>query len=294
MQVHQLGDGVPEVAVVAGIHGDEPCGPRAVGRLLAAAPDVVRPVKLIVANEEALEAGVRYTEEDLNRAFPGDPNGDTHEAQLAHHLMSELEGCTVLALHSTQSTAEPFAVAETVDEIARAVVPHLSVTKLLETEELAEGRLIQHPHTIEVECGLQGSDEAAENGYRLVREFLAATGSLPTASPAALSPERAADGAFDGGANAASDGGTPAGTDAESAIEVFKLIDPVPKPPAGEYEVFVENFSAVRAGERFAAADGEEFTADTSFYPALMSPYGYADLFGYAANRVGVLDERRA
>ena len=288
MQVHQLGDGVPEVAVVAGIHGDEPCGPRAVDRLLAADLDVERPVKLIVANEEALEIGERYTEEDLNRAFPGDPNGDTHESQLAHHLMSELEGCTVLALHSTQSTAEPFAVAETVDEIARAIVPHLPVTKLLETEGLAEGRLIQHPHTIEVECGLQGSDEAAENGYRLVRGFLAATGALP--APAEATPSRTPDAASDGGTAA----GTTSAVDAGAPVEVFKLLDPVPKPSAETYEVFAENFAEVRVGERFAAADGEEFTADESFYPVLMSPYGYADLFGYAADRVGVLDDRPA
>ncbi|QZP37823.1 succinylglutamate desuccinylase/aspartoacylase domain-containing protein [Halobaculum magnesiiphilum] len=286
MRIRQLGTGVPEVAVVAGIHGDEPCGPRAVERLLAADPDVERPVKLIVANEKALEAGVRYTEEDLNRAFPGDPNGDTHESQLAHHLMAELEGCTALALHSTQSTAEPFAVAETVDEIARAIVPHLSVTKLLQTEGLAEGRLIRHPHTIEVECGLQGTDEAAENAYRLVRGFLAATGALPEATPAAPAPSGVTDreSESDAEADAASDGGTAA------HVEVFELVDPVPKPAADEYEVFVENFTEVAVGERFAAADGEVFTADTSFYPALMSPYGYADLFGYAADRVGVLD----
>ncbi|QZX99581.1 succinylglutamate desuccinylase/aspartoacylase domain-containing protein [Halobaculum rubrum] len=284
MQVYQLGDGVPEVAVVAGIHGDEPCGPRAVERLLAADPDVERPVKLIVANEAALEAGVRYTDEDLNRAFPGDPNGDTHESQLAHHLLAELEGCTVLALHSTQSTDEPFAVAESVDEIARAIVPHLPVSKLLRTEGLAKGRLIQHPHTIEVECGLQGTDAAAENGYRLVRGFLAATGALSTAS-------------VDGDPEPAVDGGCPEGercSTSNAAVEVFELIEPVPKPEADEYEVFVENFTEVAVGERFAAADGEVFTAAESFYPALMSPYGYADVFGYAADRVGVLADRSA
>ena len=270
------------MAVVAGIHGDEPCGPRAVDRLLAADPDVERPVKLIVANEAAIEAGVRYTEEDLNRAFPGDPNGDTHESQLAHHLMAELEGSTVLALHSTQSTDEPFAVAETVGEIARAIVPHLSVSKLLQTEGLAEGRLVQHPHTIEVECGLQGTDAAAENGHRLVREFLAATGALPTASPTGTAPGHAAD------------GGEPE-TERygdSSSVDVFELVDAVPKPAADEYEVFVENFAEVTVGERFAAADGEVFTADESFYPALMSPYGYVDVFGYAADRVGSLADR--
>lgn len=272
MQIHQLGEGVPEVAVVGAIHGDEPCGPRAIERLRSAASDLdfQRAVKLVVANVEALEAGERYLDEDLNRAFPGDANGDTHESQLAYHLMAELEGCTVLALHSTQSTAEPFAISETVDEIARAVVPHLPVTKLLETEGLAEGRLIQHPHTVEVECGLQHSDEAAENAYQLIRGFLAATGALPT----------------DAGHDVASDGGERgAGDD----VELFRLLDPIPKPAAETYEVFADNFSAVATGERFAAADDEVFTADTDFYPVLMSPYGYANIFGYAADHRGTL-----
>jgi len=33
MDVHDLGEGEPEVAVVGAIHGDEPCGARAVRRL---------------------------------------------------------------------------------------------------------------------------------------------------------------------------------------------------------------------------------------------------------------------
>ncbi|UIO98539.1 succinylglutamate desuccinylase/aspartoacylase family protein [Halobaculum sp. CBA1158] len=301
MQVHQLGDGVPEVAVVAGIHGDEPCGPRAVERLLAEDPSVERPAKLIVANEEALDAGERYHEEDLNRAFPGDPDGDTHESQLAHHLQAEVESCTVLSLHSTQSFAEPFALCETVDEVARATVPALPVDVLVETDRFADGRLIQHPHTVEVECGLQGSDEAADNAYRLTTAFLSATGVLSSI------PER------DAAALPGVDGGGAAGdasptdpdaspTDPETAaaptvdseavgdaVEVFRLLDPIAKPPAERYEVLAENFERVAVGEAFAEADGETFTADRPFHPVLMSAYGYADVFGYAAERVGTL-----
>ncbi|MFC6724885.1 succinylglutamate desuccinylase/aspartoacylase family protein, partial [Halobium palmae] len=179
MRIHQLGDGTPEVAVVAAIHGDEPCGARAVERLLAEEPDVERPVKLIVVNEEPLDRGVRYVDEDLNRAFPGDPEGDTHEARLAHALTNEIRDCTVFSLHSTQSYGEPFALASEIDAVARSICPHLPVDVVVETGAFSEGRLIEHPHTIEVECGLQGSDEAAENAYWLVRAFLAATGTLP-------------------------------------------------------------------------------------------------------------------
>ena len=266
MRIHQLGEGQPEVAVVAGIHGDEPCGVRAVERLLAAEPAVERPVKLIVANEEALARGARYLDEDLNRAFPGDPDADGHESRLAHDLAREIAGCTVLALHSTQSYAEPIAVIDTVDEIARSLAPRLPVDVLIETDEYTDGRLIEHAHTIEVECGLQGSEEAAENAYWLVRAFLAATNVLP----APASDDRL---------------GAPERTE----VRVFRLVGPIAKPEAETYEVVAPNFERVEAGEVFAYADGEALTAEETFYPVLLSATGYRNIFGYAATRVGSL-----
>ncbi|AEN05549.1 succinylglutamate desuccinylase/aspartoacylase family protein [Halolamina sp.] len=266
MQIHQLGEGQPELAIVAGIHGDEPCGVRAVERILEEAPEVKRPVKFIIANEEALAAGERFLEEDLNRAFPGDPDG-THESRLAHDLAREVQGCTVLALHSTQSYAEPIVVIDTVDEIARSLAPRLPAEVLIETDEHTDGRLIEHAHTIEVECGLQGSEQAAENAYWLVQAFLSASNVLaaPTSDERLAAPER-------------------------SEVRVFRLDGPIPKPPGREYEVVVPNFEKVGAGERFAVADGNALTANEPFYPVLLSADGYDDIFGYAATTAGSLD----
>ena len=266
MDVHELGDGPPEVAVVGAIHGDEPCGARAIERLVAEDPDVERPVTLIVANEEALADGSRYLEADLNRSFPGDPDADAHEERLAHRLRSKLDGCTTLAIHSTQSYAGPFAVIDSVDEVARAVTPHLPVDAVIQTDTFTEGRLIEHPHTLEVEAGLQGSPEAVDNAYWITRAFLAATGVL--AAP---------------GSDTVVDAG------GREAVPVFRLRDRIPKPPAEEYEVFARNFERVENGERFAAADGEPVCADEPFYPVLLSAYGYRDQFGYVAERVGTL-----
>lgn len=267
MRVYQLGDGTPEVAIVGGIHGDEPCGPRAIERLVAEEPDVDRPVKLVVANEEALDADVRYLDEDLNRAFPGGPEADTHEGRLAHALANELRDCTVLSLHSTQSYGEPFALVDTVDAVARSICPHLPVDILVETDRFTDGRLIEHPHTVEVECGFQKSERAAENAYWLIRAFLAATAAL--SAPLSDSP-------LDAGHR--------------DAVTVYRLLDPIAKKPADEYEVFATNFERVEAGERFAAADGEAFFAEEPFYPILLSPYGYQNVFGYAGELVGTVE----
>ncbi|MFC6989118.1 succinylglutamate desuccinylase/aspartoacylase family protein [Haloplanus sp. GCM10025708] len=257
MRVHQLGDGDPDVAVVAAVHGDEPCGERAVARLLADPPVVSRPVKLVVANELASDRDDRYVDEDLNRAFPGDPAATSHEARLAAALERELDGCTTLALHSTQSYGDPFALVDAVGEETGAICAALSIDAVVETGPFADGRLISYPRTVEVECGYQGSDSAADNAFRLVREFLGATGVLPASS-------------------------TP------RDVPVFRFTERVSK-PAGreEYEVFAENFERVAEGETFAAADGDPWVAKEEFYPVLMSPYGYERVFGYAGERVG-------
>ena len=267
MDVYELGEGEPEVAVVGAIHGDEPCGARALRRLLAADPDVERPVRLIVANEPALDAGIRYLDVDLNRVFPGDSASDQHEERLAADLLAAVEGCTTLAIHSTQSYPEPFAVIDSMDEVARATAPHLPVDAVIQTDAFTEGRLIEHPHTIEVEAGLQGSESAADNAYWLTRAFLAATGALPAP-----------------GAEDVVDAG------GREDVAVFRLRDRIPKPAAEEYEVFARNFERVEAGDRFAAADGEPLRAAEPFYPVLLSPYGYRDQFGYVADRVGTLE----
>ena len=266
MDVYELGEGEPEIAVVGAIHGDEPCGARAVRRLLDTDPDVERPVRLIVANELALDAGVRYLDADLNRAFPGDLDADAHEKRLAAELLDAVEGCSTLAIHSTQSYAEPFAVIDSMDEVARAVAPHLPVDVVIQTDAFTEGRLIEHPHTLEVEAGLQGSDAAADNAYWLARAFLTATGVLPAPG---------ADDVVDAGGR--------------EDVDVFRLRDRIPKPDAETYEVFARNFERVEAGDEFAAADGNPLRAEESFYPVLLSPYGYRDQFGYVADRVGTI-----
>jgi hypothetical protein len=266
MRIREFGDD-PEVAVVAAIHGDEPCGPRAVDALLADPPTFQRPVKFVVANERALDAGVRYLDDDLNRAFPGDADAESHERRVAARLLEELDGCATLSLHSTQSYANPFALVDAVDPEAAAICERLPVDAVVETAAYADGRLISYPGTVEVECGLQGSAAAAANARSLVEAYLVATG--------VLVPEGEA--------------GTEATAEADGDIPVFRLTDRVPKAPADDYEVFVDNFERVAAGVPFAAADGDDHVADDAFYPILMSSEGYESVFGYAGDRVGRL-----
>jgi succinylglutamate desuccinylase len=259
MRVEQLGSGEPEVAVVGGIHGDEPCGVGAVRALAGEAPPVERPVKLVVANERAVERGERYVDADLNRSFPGDATAPEHERRLAAEVAAELDGCTVLALHSTQSHAAPFAVVDGLGETAERLPPRLPVEAVVDTASFVDGRLFAaDAEVVEVECGRQGSPAARATAERVARAFLAATGALPH-------------------------------EDSRRSVPAFRLVRKIPKEPAEGYEVLAENFQRVAEGEPFARAGGRELVAEAPFYPVLVSANGYDAVFGYAADRVGAV-----
>lgn len=259
MRVETLGQGEPRLAIVGAIHGDEPCGAQAIETLLDADSDVTRPVKCITVNERALEQGVRYTETDLNRSFPGDPNADAYETRLAHELLDELHGCVTLSMHSTQSDERPFALVNTVGSLAMGICPYLSIAGLIETGDLIGQSLVHHTPVIDVECGLQGSDQAAANAVGLVREFLAVTGALPDTSVE------------------------------QHRLPVFRLCKRIPKQRPGDCAVLVENFEPVSAGTPYASIDDQVLVAEDSFYPVLLSASGYESQFGYAAELTGVL-----
>ncbi len=262
MRVEQFGDGTPEIAIVGGIHGDEPCGVHAVEHLVEDDPRVDRPVKLIIANEPAVEKDVRYVERDLNRVFPTgedpEPIGDSYEERLAVDLLEELRGCLVLAMHSTQSHPQPFAIVDDPDDEEVEICVRLPVAAAVESGAFSRGRLLAATRAIEVECGYQGSDMAADNAVEIAWSFLRATGVLPNEPP-------------------------------PRELPYYRLVRQIPKSEAVDYEVYAENFRPVARGQPYAAVDGRPLLADEAFVPVLVSPYGYEQQFGYAAEQIGTL-----
>jgi predicted deacylase len=256
MQVHTVGDGTPEVAVVGAVHGDEPCGARAIERFLARDPTVDRPAKLIVANERALERGVRYVETDLNRALPGDPDGDLYEQRLAADLTSEVEGCLSLGIHSTVSYDGAFANVAYLNERKREIAAHLPVDAIVDFTAVSDGRSVELPGFVDVEAGYQGSERAVDNAYDCLVAFLRTTGVL-SGDPPARDPG------------------------------FYEVHEALYKEPGRRYEFRGRNFERVAAGATFATVDGEPLTADDPFWPVLMSSDGHDVLLGYRSTYRG-------
>jgi succinylglutamate desuccinylase len=252
MRVEKLGEGEPEYAVVGAVHGDEPCGKAAIERFIESGIEVKRPVKLVVANEKALERGERYTEADLNRSFPGNGSSSVYEERLAASIMDELEGLTVLDLHSTKSYSGVFAANSKLSNEEIEIIKDSGAEIASFHAETEIGCIDEHLKCVSVECGHQGSVEAEENAYRIMKNFLAAN--------------QVIDAEF-----------------TRSDPTMFQVYETVEKP---DYEFLAENFKLVEPGEVYAVKGGRELKAEEPFYPVLMSTNGYSDILGHKAKMV--------
>jgi predicted deacylase len=258
MRVERLGEGDPDHVVVALLHGDEPAGRRAVEAVLDADPEVRRPVAFVVANERAAERGDPWVDEDLNRAFPGDPAGDSHESRLAAEVAEVVAGRRVLDLHTTVSAERPLAVVTGVDDRTRPLARATGVPQVADLGPVTEGSMVDwHGAGVAVECGRRGTPAATANATAVIYNFLANEGVI------------------------AGDGSVGSPTH-------YRAFDAVEKEPAWRF--VAENLVRVDRGEVYAETPDGPVAADRPFYPVLMSTDGYDDVLGFRAERVGLLD----
>lgn len=256
--------GSARVAIVGGIHGDEPAGERIVRRLAAELNEEgagTGSVRLIIANEPALAAGTRYTDTDLNRVFPGDADSDEYERALAPRLTAELEGMdAVLALHSSHSAPPPFAIYSELTPSVRRTVTGMPVDYVVDSGDLRSTTLDSVvPHTVSIEVGRQGSEEAVEFGYEACLAFLRAHGALDDEPP----------------------------TFTETTVVAGD--EEVPK-GGGEPHVHYANFEEIPVGEVFAEDDVYTHSVErTGVVPILASEHGYEEIFGIYGRVTGTL-----
>ena len=256
--------GAARVAIVGGIHGDEPAGERIVRRLAATLDEEgsgTGTVRLIVANEPALEAETRYTDADLNRVFPGNPESDDYERTLAPRLAAELTDMdAVLALHTSHSAPPPFAIYSEPTESVRRSVTGMPVEYVVDSSGLRSTTLDSVvPHTVSIEVGRQGSEEAVEFGYEACLAFLRAHGALDDEPPAF------------------------------TETTIVEGREEVPK-GSGEPHVHYANFEEIPPGEVFAEDDEYTHRVDEEgVVPILASEHGYDEIFGIYGRVQGTL-----
>ena len=256
--------GPSSVAIVGGIHGDEPAGEQIVRRLAAtldADGSGTGTVRLVIANEPALAAETRYTDTDLNRAFPGDPESDEYERALAPRLAAAVDGMdAVLAIHTSHSAPPPFAIYSELTPSVRRSVTGMPIDYVLDSGNLRSTTLDSViPHAVSIEAGRQGSDTAVEFGYEACLSFLRAHGALEDEPPA-----------FTETTIVAGDEEVPKG--------------------GGDPHVYFENFEPIPRGAVFAEDDVYTHrVAEEGIVPILASEHGYEEIFGIYGRAQGTL-----
>jgi len=263
MRLTERGSGSPRVAIIGGIHGDEPAGEAIIDRLVERLSVDAGTVQLLVANEPALEAGKRYLDTDLNRVFPGDPESDDYESALAARIARIVEGAdAVLAIHTSQSVPPPFAIFSGLTDAARRTVTALPVEYAVDASSLRSTTLDAIvPHTVSIEAGEQGSAEAVEFGTECAYAFLRAHGVLTDRKPTF------------------------------SEKQMVRAREEVPKGSGEPTLNYPDNFEEIPEGEVFAS--DEEYTHRVSsegIVPILASEHGYDDIFGLYGQFDGTMD----
>lgn len=251
MQTITRGDGNAELVIIGSLHGDEPAGKRAIERILEKDLEYAKPVKFIIANEQALEKDIRYIDTDLNRSFPGDPDSDSHEERLAAALLEEIGDASVLDIHTTHSHPEPFSPVKNLDEETLDLAAAAGIGHVIYFPD-ETGSLVEHTGGIVVETGYQHSEEAVDNAVEIIERTLAYFGIIERP----LQP---------------------------TEPEVYRYLDTV---KGSGWEFTAENFKEVKEGEVYARKGDQELTADRDFYPVLMSTHGYEGQLGFRAEKI--------
>ncbi|PSH02101.1 MAG: succinylglutamate desuccinylase [Nanohaloarchaea archaeon QH_8_44_6] len=247
MKVEILGDGEPEYAVVACVHGDEPEGWEAIQKFKESDYEIKEPLKVILANEEAKAEGERFLEKDLNRVFPGNPEG-VHEERLAAKLFDELQGMKALDLHTTNSREASFAIISNPGETEKNLAESTGIEKVVDMSFL-EGGMDDELNIVVAEASRDG--ETTDRLYRVLINFLAAEGII----------------------------------DEEFRQEDPEFFQVYNMEEGADYRFTAENFRLVQEGEVFAEKENDAKTASKDFYPVLMSTDGYDDMIGFKARK---------
>lgn len=263
----EINDSGGEILIIAGVHGDEPSGWEAIKDFYrGTASELTKPISFLFANPTAARYKRRYIERDLNRSFASeyDDNDTSYEMQLAGHLQPIIASFDiVISLHSTQSTAEPFALFGTpIDEKPLNLLHRIGISKAVYTPTKKQrGSLLMFPNVIEIECGYQHSERAKENAKRIIRDAVEFV-----------------------------NGTTSASCNAHNDVRLFSLEDSIPKPDE-PVKILVDNLTTV--SEKTLVAEGEtiKFFAPRDFVPILVSANGYETILGYYGTELGWFSE---
>lgn len=235
-------------------HGDEVVG-------LAVAKEIskLKIIKgeLIVhrANELAYKKRKRFIDQDLNRSFPGNANGN-HEQKLAAKILPLIKSADiVIDIHSTTSGLKDALIVTRLNRKTRELVEIIAPKYLLYMRATKSNALMS-----EAKIGLafeygSNSDKTALSEINLgIKRLLSHLGMIEEKY---MKSKRKT-----------------------LWFDVYKM---VPKPEKAILLKSIKNYRLIAKGSKYASCKGEEIRSKEDFYPILFGENSYKDIFGFAA-----------
>lgn len=258
---HIQGNNGKIILVMGCVHGDELIGETIIRQLRKI---ILRNGTLItiLANVHAMKAGRRYIDQDLNRSFPGDRNGN-YEERLAHSLLPVLKSADiVLDIHSTTTDTASAIILTKVNREIRDLLK-LFHPKRVVVMEKKTGRTALTGHCkagISFEYGKDKSKEAYQETLNDILKILRASGMIVGKGRFVPKPKH--------------------------ITEYFHVFGVLVRPIGFKLEKSIRNFSLVRKGSIVARNGSRTQKSEQDFHPILFGKRSYEKIWGFMAKKV--------
>ena len=252
-----FGKGLPHIAFVTGIHGDEQIFPdlQDVFKKINLAKGMV---SVILAHTDAAEKNVRFVESDLNRSFPGKRNG-TLEERIAHKLIQTFNNVDCLIdFHSFHYDSPPFAV---MTGISKKEIKLASIIGLKENV-IMTGRGVSFVEQVKlgigVELGVVNDPKRKQRALRVIRNVLSSFEMISEDRKVKLQQNY------------------------YTAEEKTRVSNSFVLSPT------IKNFKYVKKGTVLGIENGKNVVVAEGFYPILLKTNGYKDVLCRNGKKVSI------
>jgi len=203
----------------------------------------------VFANKKAYIENKRFINTDLNRSFPGKPNGN-HEERLANYLMKKLKSFYyVLDLHSSSNTCPIFGIITKPNKEKIEFAKQLGLKRLvIMPESFASGKALIDfvPCGISIEVGPHDRRENLREANELIKNIIESK------------------------------------TNNNNDLEIFEVFGTIKK---SKENILINNFDSIKKGDILAKDNSGNQIAESDFTAVLVNEEAYKDVLCLACKK---------
>jgi succinylglutamate desuccinylase len=240
-------------------HGDEKIGSKVAQEIekLNIDKDILT---VLIANQKAFDLGKRCIDQDLNRSFPGNQNGN-YEERRAYELSPIIKSADiVIDIHSTTSELKDAVIVTKLDDKTLECIKVIQPKHALVMKATKDNALISQAKVgIAFEYGKDNDQATVKKTTVGIKRLLNHLGLISRKIP-------------------------------KSKIKTtyYDVVATVEKPEGYTLLKTIKNYRLVSKGKVFAKNGKHTIVADQDFYPILFGNSNYEEIFGFKAVKINI------